>query len=229
LEAFAQAFDAAGIPHRGSTPLRSDKGPEIAEAIDGLDRTGGPDAFVRWLGDLRTPPRSSDAAEPASLSRREATMRLATDYAAIESRPTAEGFLRYLDDASKEGFFAVVEDGVDLLTCHRAKGLEWPVVFVTGIEIGLLPIAHAMTRPAIEEERRLFYVALSRATSELHCSWARRRFFGARSQPREPSPFLDAVLDTCADLDRQSRIDAASAKAQLARVRSVLEAASPPS
>ena len=229
LEAFEQAFDAAGIPHRGSTPLRWDNGPEIVEAIDGLDRFGGAGAFLRWLGDLRTPSRSGEADERVSVSRREATLRLAADYAASESQPTAKGFLRYLDDASKEGLFDVVEDGVELLTFHRAKGLEWPVVFVTGIEVGLLPIAHAMARPAIEEERRLFYVALSRATSELHCSWARHRSFGARSQSREPSPFLDAVLDTCADLERQSRIDAASAKAQLAKVRSVLEAASPSS
>jgi DNA helicase II / ATP-dependent DNA helicase PcrA len=229
LEAFEQAFEAAKIPHRGATPLRWEKGPEIVEAIGAPDRSGGSEAFLRWLGDLRTAPGPGEPNEPVPPSHRDVTIRLANDYAALDPRPTAEGFLRHLDDATKDGFFEVVEDGVDLLTFHRAKGLEWPIVFVTGIEVGLLPIAHAMAQPAIEEERRLFYVALSRATSELHCSWARRRSFGGRSQPREPSPFLGAVLDTCADLERQSRIDAQSAKAHLAKVRSVLEASSPSS
>lgn len=225
LEAFEQAFDTAGIPHRGSTPLRWDRGPEFVEVIEGLERAGGTDAFMRWFSELKAP----EGKERAVRSRRSAIVRLATDYAALEPRPTPEGFLRSLDDASRDGSFNVVEDGVDLLTIHRAKGLEWPVVFVTGIEVGLLPIAHAMARPAIEEERRLFYVALSRATSELHCSWARQRAFTGRTQPREPSPFLDAVLDTCADLERQSRIDAASAKEHLAKVRSALEAVAPSS
>lgn len=227
LEAFEHAFDVARIPHRGSRSLRWDTGPEVVEAIEDLDRSDDTDGFLRWFGDLNASEGLRQSAERPSRSRRAAVLRLATEYLALEPRPTAPGFLRFLDAATKEGSFTVVEDGVDLLTFHRAKGLEWPVVFVTGIEVGLLPIAHALARPAIEEERRLFYVALSRATSELHCSWARQRSFGARSQPREPSPFLDAVLDTCADLERQSRIDASSAKAHLARVRSALEAVSP--
>ena len=176
---------------------------------------------------MKQPADGSIGSAAHSRARRSALLRIATDFVALESRPTAAGFLRFLDESTRDGSFEVVEDGVDLLTFHHAKGLEWPVVFVTGIEVGLLPIAHAASDAAIEEERRLFYVALSRATSELHCSWARRRSFGGRAQRREPSPFLDAVLDTCADIERQVRSDAASAKAQLARVRSALEAVSP--
>ncbi|MGA8296750.1 MAG: ATP-dependent helicase [Acidimicrobiales bacterium] len=227
LEAFEQAFDSAGISHRGSTPVRWDTGPEFVEAIEKLDRSGGAEGFTRWFADLKQPADGSNRLSAHSRARRSALLRIATDFVALESRPTAAGFLRFLDESTRDGSFEVVEDGVDLLTFHRAKGLEWPVVFVTGIEVGLLPIAHAASDAAIEEERRLFYVALSRATSELHCSWARRRSFGGRAQRREPSPFLDAVLDTCADIERQVRSDAASAKAQLARVRSALEAVSP--
>lgn len=224
LETFERAFDDAGIPYRGSAPKSWEHGPGIIEAMETLDPKGDPDAFFRWLTDLRDESNGQGVAP----SRRSAVAGLATDYAALDARPTAAGFLRFLDEATKDGTFDVVDDGVDLLTFHRAKGLEWPVVFVTGAEVGFLPIAHASSRPAVEEERRLFYVALSRATSELHCSWARRRSFGGRSQSREPSPFLDAVLDTCADLDRQVRLDAVSAKAHLAKVRSLLEAVSPP-
>jgi DNA helicase II / ATP-dependent DNA helicase PcrA len=228
LEAFERAFDDSAIPHRGSRQLRWDKGPEIIEAIDDLDRTGDTEAFSRWLTDLKASAKALDSDEQTAPSRRGAVLRLATDYVELEGRPTPQGFLRFLDEATKEGSFDAVEDGVELLTFHRAKGLEWPVVFVTGIEVGLMPIAHASTRAVVEEERRLFYVALSRATSELHCSWARQRSFGTRSQPREPSPFLDAVRDACAGLEHQRRLDAESAKAHLAEVRSVLEAASPP-
>ena len=65
------------------------------------------------------------------------------------------------------------ERGVDLVTFHRAKGLEWQVVFVTGLERGLVPISWATTPAARAEERRLLHVALGRAEDELHCSWAR--------------------------------------------------------
>ena len=61
------------------------------------------------------------------------------------------------------------------MTFHRAKGLEWQVVFVTGLERGLVPISWATTPTARAEERRLLHVALGRAEDGLHCSWARER------------------------------------------------------
>ena len=67
------------------------------------------------------------------------------------------------------------ERGVDLVTFHRAKGLEWQVVFVTGLERGLVPISWAPPPTARAEERRLLHVALGRAEDWLHCSWARER------------------------------------------------------
>ena len=80
------------------------------------------------------------------------------------------------------------------MTFHRAKGLEWQVVFVTGLERGLVPISWAGTPEARAEERRLLYVALTRASRELHCSWARRRRMGSgRQMERQPSPWLAAV------------------------------------
>ena len=115
LEAFEQAFDTAGIPHRGSTPLRWDKGPEFVEAIEGLDRAGDTDA-VHALVQRSQGSRKNRARPRIEHPRacRLVIMRLATDYAALEPRPTPEGFLRSLDDASRDGSFHVVEDGVDL-------------------------------------------------------------------------------------------------------------------
>ncbi len=89
---------------------------------------------------------------------------------------------------------AAQHDAVALLTFHRAKGLEWPVVFVTGLEDGFVPIAHALDDVAWAEERRLLYVACTRAEEELHCSWATERSFaGGRPVARSPSPYLASI------------------------------------
>ena len=83
--------------------------------------------------------------------------------------------------------------GVTLTTFHRAKGLEWQVVVVAGCEARLVPHHRATAPEALAEERRLAYVAATRAVEELHLTWAQRRTtpWGARSAGR--SPFLDGL------------------------------------
>jgi DNA helicase-2/ATP-dependent DNA helicase PcrA len=90
-------------------------------------------------------------------------------------------------------------DAVTLCSFHRAKGLEWEAVWVAGLEQGLVPIGRASSVAAEEEERRLLYVALTRASIELHCSWARQRTFGQRPVPRDPSPWLGLIQKTTGD------------------------------
>jgi DNA helicase-2/ATP-dependent DNA helicase PcrA len=86
------------------------------------------------------------------------------------------------------------DDAVELATFHRAKGLEWPSVHVVGLEEGFVPIVYAESTEARAEERRLLYVALTRASVDLHCSWARsRRMANGRTMERQPSPWLAAV------------------------------------
>jgi DNA helicase-2/ATP-dependent DNA helicase PcrA len=81
--------------------------------------------------------------------------------------------------------------GVELATFHRAKGLEWEAVAVVGLEEGYVPIVHAVDPPAVAEERRLLYVALTRAARALECSWARSRSMGGgRPMDRRASPWL---------------------------------------
>jgi DNA helicase-2/ATP-dependent DNA helicase PcrA len=83
---------------------------------------------------------------------------------------------------------------VELATFHRAKGLEWTAVCVAGLEDGYVPIVHAGNDASRAEERRLLYVALTRASRELHCSWARTRATGAgRTAERRPSPWLAPI------------------------------------
>jgi len=100
----------------------------------------------------------------------------------------AEAFLRRAEEPTVDGFLAEValltdvdlwndeDDTVNLMTIHSAKGLEFPVVFVVGLEEGILPHASCMNEPAqIEEERRLFYVALTRAKLQVHLLYASYR------------------------------------------------------
>lgn len=75
-------------------------------------------------------------------------------------------------------------DQVQLLTIHTSKGLEWPIVFVAGLEEGTLPHERSFVTPeGIEEERRLCYVALTRAGERLHLSWAGSRVRGTQAKP----------------------------------------------
>ena len=84
--------------------------------------------------------------------------------------------------------------GVTLLTAHMAKGLEWPVVAIAGLEDGLFPLSRAADDPSgIEEERRLCYVGLTRARERLYLSWARTRYRNGRLELAERSRFLDAL------------------------------------
>jgi DNA helicase-2/ATP-dependent DNA helicase PcrA len=116
------------------------------------------------------------------------------DPAAGEATPDLAGFLAEVDRraaAEAEG----TGGGVNLLTYHRAKGLEFDAVLLPAVEEGLLPIRQATTPEEVAEERRLLYVGLTRARVHLWLSWAARRAGpSGREQPRRPSRFLDDLV-----------------------------------
>jgi DNA helicase-2/ATP-dependent DNA helicase PcrA len=204
---FEEALRAAGIPFRVRGGARFLDRPEIVGALEQLrasERRAPGLPFAAHLSDLAAHGRGDDDGDVATddpdddrqAVRRE-LVRLGHEYLAAEGPPGSfDGFRGYLasvfaDDLAPPG------DAVELLSFHRAKGLEWPAVFVTGLERGLVPIAYADTPAALSEERRLVYVAMSRAASDLRLSWAQRRTLGDRDTPRRPSPYLipiNAVL-----------------------------------
>src|SRR5262249_16982207 len=119
----------------------------------------------------------------------------ADEYQTREPEPSLGGFvdrLSLLSEAHEES--GVKEARVWLMTMHAAKGLEFPLVVIAGPHEGLVPASRSSgDQEELEEERRLCYVGMTRAQSQLVLtSAARRRFFG-EYQSTEPSRFLDEV------------------------------------
>jgi DNA helicase-2/ATP-dependent DNA helicase PcrA len=99
------------------------------------------------------------------------------------------------------------ENGVTLMTVHTAKGLEWPLVVVAGLEDGLFPLSRSFDSPdGEEEERRLAYVAITRAQDRLYLSWAKSRRRGGQLMPCAPSRFLECVPLDVVDERRSSGV-----------------------
>lgn len=100
-------------------------------------------------------------------------------------------------------------DTVSLMTIHSSKGLEFPVVHIVGLEENLFPSQLSLnSRSELEEERRLFYVAVTRAEKKLHLSYATSRYRWGTLNNCEPSRFLDELNPSCLDLDFKPRSSA---------------------
>jgi DNA helicase-2/ATP-dependent DNA helicase PcrA len=126
--------------------------------------------------------------------------------AATDSRERGETIRDFLDHAAlvADADSADERAPVSLLTMHNAKGLEFPIVFIAGLEEGLFPHSRSLDSEAqMEEERRLCYVGMTRAEKKLHLSWARsrRRYGGGQPEPSIPSRFLKEA--PVALIDRQ--------------------------
>jgi DNA helicase-2/ATP-dependent DNA helicase PcrA len=124
---------------------------------------------------------------------------------------------------------AADRDRVVLTTFHRAKGLQWQVVIIVGLSNGLVPMASAQTQDAMDEERRLLYVALTRAEEELWCSWSESDGSVTASgapRTRSASPWLAPINRAIEQLRREAAPTAASdVPARVAELRQRLASA----
>jgi DNA helicase-2/ATP-dependent DNA helicase PcrA len=118
--------------------------------------------------------------------------------AAAEASTRGESVSDFLDHAALVSEADSVDDkaAVSLLTMHNAKGLEFPMVVISGLELGLFPHSRSLNSVEMtEEERRLCYVGMTRARKRLILTWAkyRRRFGGGEQERSTPSPFLKEI------------------------------------
>jgi DNA helicase-2/ATP-dependent DNA helicase PcrA len=133
--------------------------------------------------------------------------------------PTLEGFLEEVSLITDIDQWDNTKDAVTLMTLHSAKGLEFPVVFIVGLEEGLFPLSRSLENPSdLEEERRLFYVGITRARKRLFLFHARhRRRFGEMTNLR--SRFVDEIPEELLEVeDYVSPRGESFAKADLERI-----------
>lgn len=219
---FEEAFAREGIPITVRGSARFLDRPEVKVALDTLRERSRDRSTRPFEADLE---ELSSQAEGASEERREhvaALARLGREYLQVDGgMGSYDGFLAFLEAALRGGDDGSVASGdaVELLSFHRAKGLEFATVFVCGLERGLVPIVHAETPGELEEERRLLHVALSRAEDSLHLSWAQKRTLGLRSYSREPSPWLLAIDDEILGNSPEAADPATTRRAGLAQAR----------
>jgi DNA helicase-2/ATP-dependent DNA helicase PcrA len=208
MERFERALSDAQVPYVVRGAERFYDRPEVRQALvllrgaaraagAGTDSTGLPGelrAAVRHVlasaGLTAAPPAARGAVRERweSLA---AIAGLADDLAAARPAATLAEFAAELAERAEAGH-APVAAAVTLATMHAAKGLEWDAVLLPGLTEGIMPIVHARTAEAVEEERRLLYVAVTRARVHLALSWAPARTPGAESS-RQRSRFLAAL------------------------------------
>lgn len=212
-ERFEEALAARGIPYVVRGGARFFDRPEVRQAITlvrGAARSGeasGPvaDAVVAVLSQMghSTEPPEGRGEVRNRWESLQALVDLAADFG--RERPEA-GLGDLVDDLDRRAGeqHAPVADAVTLATIHSAKGLEWDAVFVAGMHEKMMPISQAKTPAEVEEERRLLYVAMTRARDELCVSWASAREPGGRAN-RGSSPFLSPLLDGTPGVAAQRR------------------------
>jgi len=200
-ESFESALADAGVPYLVRGGERFFARAEVKQAVLLLRGAARSDDGTKALPDLvrdvlggagwsATPPRSGGAVR----ERWESLNALATlsdDLLATTPDARMPELIRELHERASAQHAPAVQ-GVTLASLHAAKGLEWDTVFLAGCSDGLLPISMAEGAAAIEEERRLLYVGMTRARKELRLSWAASRTPGGRAS-RRPSRFLDAT------------------------------------
>src|SRR5207247_820146 len=204
------ALRRARIPYVIVGGVRFYERKEIKDTLAWLRLSINPADDVAFRRAVQAPPRGVGATTLARLAEGrlenlEELIAAAEDFAHAEGEATVEAFLDSVALMSDVDELKEAEARVTLMTLHSAKGLEFPVVFLSGLEEGVFPHARSMNDPEeIEEERRLCYVGLTRARERLYLSYAvHRRIHGYGVG--EPSRFLREMPEAHLTLLNASR------------------------
>jgi DNA helicase-2/ATP-dependent DNA helicase PcrA len=197
---------AADLVRSGEAGRSAEKLREFGRVVqamrDGIEDLRADEAGRRVLDQSGLKKSLQDDKDPDARDRLENLQQLLAamaEYAESAEDPSLRGFLENVALVSDIDKLGEGPEKVSLMTMHAAKGLEFDVAFVVGLEEDLLPHANVVQAAgrderALEEERRLFYVAMTRARKKLHLSHARvRRRVDGRELPSSPSRFLGQV------------------------------------
>ncbi|MGB3686813.1 MAG: ATP-dependent DNA helicase UvrD2 [Ornithinimicrobium sp.] len=224
-QAVESALTASAVPYvlRGGERFFSRA--EVRQALVLLRSQVRSDSLDKPLADRVRDVLSSlghSATAPASGSARErweslqALVELAGSFEGDQESVTLADLVAELDRRASEQYAPDV-DGVTLASLHAAKGLEWDHVFVIGCSEGLLPITLATSQAQVAEERRLLYVAITRARVRLDLSWAASRNAGGRGS-RKVTRFLRPAADLLGMAQEPSHPSASSSRPKKRRV-----------
>lgn len=181
---------------RAKRPLEA-----LAELIFNLIAAGGSLPVVQLLekvmeetGYIAELEKEATVQDEARLENLRELLTVAKEFAAAEEENTLENFLSHVSLVSDIDTAELADERVTLMTLHSAKGLEFPVVFLAGMEEGIFPHARTlMDENEIEEERRICYVGITRARRKLYLSHARMRTIYGRTSMYPPSRFLTEI------------------------------------
>ena len=196
VPALVEALQRSGMPFQHRSHRRLLDHPGVVAALDVLRETESTDPVreqleAACLGGGR---RGADGCDD---ERSAAQMMEACELlrpAAVACGDDLERFLSDLSLGTEIDTWDPRADRISLLTLHAAKGLEFPVVFIVGCEHGLLPLTWSKaTRAVLDEERRLFYVGVTRARTKLYLCRAKKRLWRGKLRELPPSPYLTDI------------------------------------
>jgi len=201
---FAQVFEQFGVPFQKWNNAKTSR-PKIMTIIDQNSSlaTGVPGLIKR----INQKVNASEAVDKSIDSQAVPELVLTVlEYAKQFCEDTIDGSVEdFKYWIIRENLKSAAEESVDLTTFHASKGLEWPVVYLAGVEHGLVPISYATTKDQLDEEDRLLYVAMTRAEDLLYLSWAKHRTFGSNISTRQPSSKLKQLKPKLVILEKTQR------------------------
>ncbi len=191
------------LPKKAAGALRAFAG-AVQDAADLADR-GAVTPIMRGLlsssgyVDMLKAEHSQESL--ARLENLQELLNVTAEYDSTSDEPSLLGFLESVSLVADVDALTGDGDAVTLMTMHAAKGLEFPVVFISGMEEGVFPHSRSLTSDTeLEEERRLAYVGMTRAREELHLMHAHRRSLYGTPNFNRRSRFLDDIPDTLMDV-----------------------------